>query len=204
VRALLGAHLVRDPVADAPSHRVGRIVEVEAYIGQEDLASHARFGRTARNGVMFGPPGIAYVYLVYGMYECLNVVTEPEGQPAAVLIRAVEPVEGQAAMRQARLGHALQRARGDDARARTTNRLGTLAPARLASGPGLVAAAFGITRAETGVDLLDPSSSLRLEPGRPAARIATTSRVGIGYAAQPWRDRPWRFIDADSHSVSTR
>jgi DNA-3-methyladenine glycosylase len=153
---------------------------------------------------MFGPPGIAYVYLVYGMYECLNVVTEPEGQAAAVLIRAVEPVEGEAPMRQARLAHALRRARGADARARTLNRLGTLAPARLASGPGLVAAAFGITRAETGVDLLDPRSSLRLEPGRPAARIATTPRVGIGYAAEPWRGRPWRFIDADSHSVSTR
>ncbi|HTK44549.1 MAG TPA: DNA-3-methyladenine glycosylase, partial [Patescibacteria group bacterium] len=81
-RALLGALLVRD---DATGRRAGRIVEVEAYIGEDDRASHARFGRTARNAVMYGPPGIAYVYLVYGMYDCLNVVTEPEGRPAAVL-----------------------------------------------------------------------------------------------------------------------
>jgi DNA-3-methyladenine glycosylase len=183
---------------------VARIVEVEAYIGEGDLASHARFGRTARNGVMFGPPGIAYVYLVYGMYECLNVVTEPEGRAAAVLIRAVEPVEGEAAMRQARLAHALRRARDGDARERAAKRLGTLAPARLASGPGLVAAAFDITRAETGADLLDPGASLRLEAGRPPARIAATPRVGIGYAPEPWRSRSWRFVDANSPAVSTR
>ena len=76
-RALVGAHLVRED--GSPARRVGRIVEVEAYIGEDDLASHARFGRTDRNAVMFGPPGIAYVYLVYGMHDCLNVVTEPEG-----------------------------------------------------------------------------------------------------------------------------
>ena len=177
---------------------------MEAYIGEDDRASHARFGRTARNAVMFGGPGIAYVYLVYGMHACLNVVTEPDGRPAAVLIRAVEPVEGEAAMRDARLERALGRARADDARARARARLEHLAPARLAAGPGLVTAAFGISRSDTGLDLLDPGSRLRIEPCRPAHRVVQTPRVGIGYAAQPWRSRPWRFLDADSLALSTR
>ncbi len=175
---------------------------MEAYIGEDDLASHARFGQTARNAVMFGPPGIAYVYLVYGMYECLNVVTEPDGRAAAVLIRAVEVVEGEQATREARVAHALRRARTPEARERATARLQSTAVARLASGPGLIAAAFEITRAETGLDLLDPGASLRLEPGRPAWRVTATPRVGIGYAPEPWRTLPWRFIDPDSPSVS--
>src|SRR3954447_25197613 len=100
-RALLGARLVRrDPRGDGD--RIARIVEVEAYIGEEDLASHARFGRTARNEVMYGPPGRAYVYLVYGMHDCLNIVTEPVGRPAALLVRAVEPLVGAGIMRLAR------------------------------------------------------------------------------------------------------
>jgi DNA-3-methyladenine glycosylase len=153
---------------------------------------------------MFGPPGIAYVYLVYGMYDCLNVVTEPEGRAAAVLIRAVEPVEGEAAMREARLAHALRRVRTDEDRERVEDRIGALAPVRLASGPGLVAAAFDISRAETGTDLLDPDATLRLEPGRPVASVVTTPRVGIGYAPEPWRSQPWRFFDADSSAASAR
>jgi DNA-3-methyladenine glycosylase len=182
-------------------------VEVEAYIGEDDLASHARFGRTARNTVMYGRPGIAYVYLVYGMYDCLNVVTEPEGRPAAVLIRAVEPVEGGAAMRQARIARSRRRGppRGSDSTAGgagTAERLEGLAEARLAAGPGLVAAAFDITRADTGVDLLDPASTLRLEPGRTPREVVATPRVGIAYAAEPWRSRPWRFIDPASPAGS--
>ena len=85
-RGLLGTRLVRD---DETGRRSGRIVEVEAYIGVDDRASHARFGPTARNRPMFGSPGHAYVYLVYGIYDCLNIVTEPAGSPAAVLVRAV-------------------------------------------------------------------------------------------------------------------
>ena len=155
---------------------------------------------------MYGPPGIAYVYLVYGMYECLNVVTEPEGRPAAVLIRAVEPVEGVTQMREARI--ARTRRRGppkpdrDAGADRQAARLVALAGERLASGPGLVAAAFDITRADTGRDLLDPGSPLRLEPGKEPGEVVATPRVGIDYAAEPWRGRPWRLIDPSSPAVS--
>jgi DNA-3-methyladenine glycosylase len=143
---------------------------------------------------MYGPPGIAYVYLVYGMYDCLNVVTEPEGRPAAVLIRAVEPVEGIAAMRQARA--ARTRRRGPP------GRLETLPAARLAAGPGLVAAAFDITRSDTGTDLLAPGSALRLEAGDRPPEVVATPRVGIAYATEPWRSAQWRLIDPSSPALS--
>jgi DNA-3-methyladenine glycosylase len=145
---------------------------------------------------MYGPPGIAYVYLVYGMYDCLNVVTEPPGRPAAVLIRAAEPIEGGAAMRQARIARA--RRRGPPA----AGRLEQLAEARLASGPGLLAAAFDITRSDTGADLLNGASTLRLERGRPPSAFVATPRVGIAYAAEPWRSQPWRLLDPASPAVS--
>jgi DNA-3-methyladenine glycosylase len=186
-RALVGARLVRD--GDTP--RIGRIVEVEAYIGPTDQASHSRMGPTARNRVMFGPPGIAYVYLVYGMHHCLNVVTEPEGRPTAVLIRAVEPLAGIDAMRAAREALRRQPIRTPDA--------------RLAAGPGLVAAAFGIDRTDTGLDLCDPASRLRLE-ARPADEvppaIEATPRVGIAYAGEPWVSVPWRFVAVGSPAIS--
>jgi DNA-3-methyladenine glycosylase len=194
--------------AGPPGRRAGRIVEVEAYVGPDDAASHARFGRTPRNQVMFGPPGHAYVYLVYGMHDCLNVVTEPDGRPAAVLVRAVEPLEGAAVMRAARLSHAARRraVRGDAAAlADLARRLEALPEERLASGPGLVAAAFSIGRADSGLDLLDPAAPLRLElPREPLgeARIATSARIGVGYAAEPWRSLPWRLYDVASPSVS--
>jgi len=181
---------------------VGRIVEVEAYIGTDDRASHARFGRTARSAVMFGPPGRAYVYLVYGMYECLNVVTEPHGPAAALLIRAVEPVEGAALMRDARVAWA---ARRQGATPGTLDRIRRLPDARLASGPGLVTVAFGVDRRDSGRDLCDPLSSLRLVRGSPDDRppeIVATPRIGIDYAPAPWRDHPWRLVDASSPSVS--
>jgi DNA-3-methyladenine glycosylase len=186
------------------ARRVGRIVEVEAYIGEEDRASHARFGPTDRNRVMYGPAGVAYVYLVYGMHHCLNVVTEPAGRPAALLVRAVEPLDGLDAMRAAR-----------EARppGRTTSMAAPSPPrrhvadARLAAGPGLVAAAFGITRRDTGIDLCDPASPLRLEAaptGEPVPAIISGPRIGIAYAAEPWASVPWRFVVAGSPSLSGR
>jgi DNA-3-methyladenine glycosylase len=164
---------------------------------------------------MFGPPGVAYVYLVYGMYACLNVVTEPDGQPAAVLIRAVAPLSGETAMRRARLAHELDRRRitrgtgdpsaGVPARQRAQARIAAIPTARLASGPGLVAAAFSVDRALTGTDLCDPASALRLETAPDEARpfrIATSPRVGIAYAGEPWTSRAWRYYVHGDPAVS--
>jgi DNA-3-methyladenine glycosylase len=183
--------------------RSGRIVELEAYIGEDDQASHARFGRTSRNAIMFGPAGFAYVYLVYGMYHCLNVVTEATGRPAALLIRAVEPIEGVAGMRADRAAwFERRRERRPESPATATT-----APsvARLASGPGLVTLAFAIDRSHTGVDLCDPVSPLRLEAApddEPAPGIVATPRIGIDYAGAPWRELPWRFAVAGNPAVS--
>ncbi len=202
-RALLGARLVCEADDASATRRVGRIVEVEAYIGEEDRASHARMGPTARNGVMFGPPGVAYVYLVYGMHHCLNVVTEPAGRPAAVLIRAVEPLEGTDAMRAAR--------DAASARSREPARPGParrpVADARLCAGPGLVAAAFSIDRSHSGLDLCDPASPLRLEAapaGERAPDVEATRRIGIAYAGEPWVSVPWRLIVPRHPSLSGR
>jgi DNA-3-methyladenine glycosylase len=155
---------------------------------------------------MYGPPGIAYVYLVYGMYDCLNVVTEPEGRPAAVLIRAVEPVEGVAAMRQARIARTRRRGppptTAEEPRPSAAARLEAVPAARLAAGPGLVAAAFDISRSDTGLDLLAPGSALRVEAGDAPAVVVATPRVGIAYAPEPWRSVPWRLIDPSSPAVS--
>jgi len=192
---------------------VARIVELEAYIGREDLASHARFGETARNRVMFGPPGHAYVYLVYGMHACLNVVTEPDGSPAALLIRAVEPLEGVERMRADRVARAAagRRVADADRAAADRARIARIPDARLASGPGLVAAAFGLDSGWTGTDLCDPDAALRLEvalapPGvSPAQRpgsVVASPRIGIGYAAEPWASLPWRLSLAGHPSVS--
>ena len=156
---------------------------------------------------MHGPPGIAYVYLVYGMYDCLNIVTEPAGRPAALLVRVVEPIEGLEAMRAARLARWRSRRKTTTTEAELAEaaRLASLPPDRLASGPGLVAAAFGIDRSMTGLDLLDPTGPLRIEsppPGEPLAAIATTPRLGIDFAGAPWSEVPWRFVVAGHPSVS--
>jgi DNA-3-methyladenine glycosylase len=156
---------------------------------------------------MYGPPGIAYVYLVYGMYDCLNIVTEPVGSPAAILVRAIEPIEGEAAMRRARLDRTLARRRIRTAvtEAMEAARLARLSTDRLAAGPGLVAAAFGIDRSLTGRDLLAPDGEVRLElapPDEPRPAVVATARLGIDFAGPPWTELPWRFVIAGHPSVS--
>lgn len=185
---------------------MGRIVEVEAYAGPEDRASHARPGRTRRNAAMFGPAGRAYVYRVYGMHRCLNVVTGPDEAASAVLIRAVEPLAGLERMRGARLERALtsrRRDRVDPAAAR--RRLAAVPDHRLAAGPALVAAAFSVDLGDDGVDLLDPAASLRLGPGPTAGSpraVVTGRRVGVASAGEPWASLAWRFAVADSPALS--
>ena len=163
---------------------VGRIVETEAYFGLDDPAAHSFAGRTARTEVIFGAPGHAYVYLIYGMYNCLNVTCEPEGQAGCVLIRALEPVAGLAQM-------AAHRKLGADAK-----------PAQLTAGPGRLCQAMGITRARhNGVDLTDAASELHLcepEPRCDAGEVQVTARIGITKAAE----RPLRFMLAGNACVS--
>jgi DNA-3-methyladenine glycosylase len=173
---LLGKYLVR---VHPDGITTGMILETEAYVGPEDKASHASRGRTPRTAVMFGPAGFAYVYVIYGMHHCLNAVTEPEGYPAAVLIRAVHPCEGVELMR--------ERRRKQDIRL-------------LASGPGRLCQAFGIERDLSGMDLC---GSILFVEGRgvsPAGLVAT-SRVGVDYAGH-WKDMPWRFYIANHPGVS--
>lgn len=155
-RELLGQRLVR--LLDG-QRIAGRIVEVEAYIGEEDKACHAAPGRTARNAVMYGPAGHAYVYFIYGMHHCFNVVTEQEGFPAAVLVRALEPVEGIDVMRTYRGG-----------------RDGVA----LTNGPAKLCYALGIDRAFNGVDLV-MGSELWIEQDRMVGdgQVAAGPRVGV-------------------------
>ena len=157
---------------------------------------------------MFGPAGHAYVYLVYGMHACLNVVTGAEGSAAALLIRAIEPLEGLDRMRGDRVTRAgaNRRVTAPERAAADLARIAIIPDHRLASGPALVAAAFGLDRRWTGVDLCDPASPLRLEMPAgarpPAGRVRATPRIGIGYAGEPWTSQPWRLILAGHPSVS--
>jgi DNA-3-methyladenine glycosylase len=148
--------------------RAGRIVEAEAYLGVTDLAAHASRGITPRTKVLFGPPGHAYVYLIYGMYECLNFVAEPPGQAGCVLIRALEPLAGIDAM----------------FHARTTARKAT----DLCSGPGRLTLAMDITRRHNGIDLTHGPLTVRQGPA-PTEATAISSRIGVNVCA----DWPLRF-----------
>lgn len=175
-RALLGALLVREGVTL-------RITEVEAYGGPADSASHARHGRTPRNAPMWGPPGRAYLYFCYGMHWMLNVVSGPEGEATAVLIRGAEVVAG--------LEEVLRR------------RKAARATPGLCAGPGKVAQALGLERSFDGHDLLAPGG-LELRPGPAPAQVLTGPRLGIDFATPEDQARPWRFADGDSRAVLQR
>ncbi len=180
-RDLLGKLLVR---REGRSRLVGRIVEVEAYLGEDDPAAHAAAGRTARNDVLFGPPGHAYVYFIYGNHWCFNVSTLPDGVAGGVLFRALEPVKGMEQM---------ARARGVNIKTDRNLRL-------LTSGPGRLAEAFGITRLrDNGKDLTSPKSDLWIaDDGYRLTRIIETARIGITKAA----DMPLRYVIAGNSFVS--
>jgi len=177
-RELLGKRLVR--VVDG-QRLSGIIVEVEAYVGEDDAACHAACGRTSRNEAMYGPPGHAYVYFIYGMHHCLNAVTEEEGFPAAVLIRALEPLEGLEIMRRYRSG---KRDR------------------ELTNGPAKLCQALAIGRSFNEVDLCT-SKALFIEEGPMAApeEIEASPRIGIK-ADELARSVPWRFYLQGNDFVS--
>jgi DNA-3-methyladenine glycosylase len=167
-RELIGARLVR---LSEGKKLVGLITETEAYISQNDLACHAKAGITPRTQVMFGEPGHAYVYFTYGNHWMLNAVTEREGFPAAVLIRAIQPIEGIDIM--------LERRNGRDT-----------------FGPGKLCQAMGITKSENGVDLTETSGGLWIESGVhvPNSLVTKGPRVGLNNTPEPWLSKPWRFL----------
>lgn len=170
---LLGRYLIVD---EGRNSLGGRIVEVEAYIGEDDPACHAHLGRTRRNDTMYGPPGHAYVYFTYGNHWMLNVVTEREGFPAAVLIRALEPAIGQDAIRRRRK---------------------VKSERDLTNGPGKLTAALGITGRDNGADLRRSRLLITRESHAPG-QIGTSGRIGVSTGS----DLPWRFFDSASPCVS--
>ena len=159
----------------------GRILEVEAYLGFDDPASHAFLGQTERNRVLFGPPGVAYVYLIYGMYYCLNASCLPAGDPGGVLFRAIEPLEGVKTMAKLRGVPETSRA------------------SRISGGPGRLCQALGIARElHNGVDMTRRDSTLHvLDDGYNVSRIDVTPRIGLQKAA----DLPLRFLIASAHQA---
>ena len=177
-RELLGQQLVRVVGGRRLS---GLIVEVEAYIGEDDAACHAACGRTSRNEAMYGQPGIAYVYFIYGMHHCLNVVTEEEGFPAAVLIRALEPLEGLEIMRRHRPGKP---------------------DSELTNGPAKLCQALAVDRSFNGMDLC-AGEVIFVEEGRIVipGEVETSPRIGIK-ADDAARSVPWRFYVKGNDFVS--
>jgi len=188
-RALLGKLLIRKT---SRGILAGRIVETEAYLGQGDAAAHAAAGRTARNSVLFGPPGRAYVYFIYGNHYCLNVSCLPDGAPGCVLFRALEPVAGIEQMSKAR-GIELAKESG-------LKKISLLK--KISSGPGRLAEALEITRArDNGRSLVSARSDLRIvDDGYRVRRVMVTPRVGIVKSAE----HPLRYFIAGNPFVSGR
>jgi DNA-3-methyladenine glycosylase len=170
-RAVLGARLVR--IQDG-QRLTGTITEAEAYIGESDLGCHARAGRTPRTAVMYGPPGHAYVYFTYGMHWMLNFVTEAEGFPSAVLIRAIQPLEGLKIIAARRKGRP---------------------KAEWTDGPAKICQALGIDSRLNGADLCAAQAALFVEAGDPIpdACVTISPRVGLNSVPEPWKSMPWRF-----------
>ncbi len=183
-RDLIGKVLV---YRSQPGTTAGRIVEVEAYIGEDDPACHAAVGRTVRNAPLYGPPGRAYVYLNYGLHNMVNAVTEQEGHPSAVLIRALEPLEGLPLMRRRR--------------SRAPWRAGKPAVAdyELCRGPGNLTRALGITL-DDNLRALTRGPLMVRDEGIGRERVVWSPRIGIRVGT----DRPWRVSVADHHCVSGR
>jgi len=171
-RQLLGKRLVR---LQAGVRLAGLITETEAYCGEQDLGCHAKAGRTPRTSVMYGPPGFSYVYFTYGMHWLFNTVTQPEGQPEAVLIRAIFPVEGI---------ETIAERRGSQPRPLWTD------------GPAKLTQALGIDGKDNHLDLTAPDASIFIETGPevPDEWLFTGPRVGLNTVPEPWKSKPWRFL----------
>ncbi len=172
-RDLLGCLLVRQLNGVRMS---GRIVETEAYQGEEDLACHASAGLTPRTEVMYGPPGYAYIYFTYGMHWLFNIVADHDKSPAAVLIRAIYPLEGTAMMANLRPYHAFKQGWTD--------------------GPAKLSQALAINKDLNRVDLCDQRGGLWLETGKAVSDqfVEQTPRIGINSVPEPWKSIPWRFV----------
>ncbi|NMC45636.1 MAG: DNA-3-methyladenine glycosylase [Chloroflexi bacterium] len=171
-RSLIGKRLVRRMDGDILA---GIILETEAYDGEQDQACHAHSGKTRRNAAMYGPAGHAYIYFTYGMHWLLNCVTGPEEYPAAVLIRALTPVQGLELIARNRQ---------------------PIAPAHWCDGPAKLTRAFSINGELNGYDLCRGAGELSIMDGIPIPTedVQATPRIGINYAGEPWKSMPWRFV----------
>ncbi len=178
-RDLIGKRLVRQ---EGERRIAGMIVETEAYRGEEDLACHCRAGKTPRTKIMYGPPGRAYVYFVYGMHWLLNFVTEKEGYPGAVLIRGIQPEEGLDLINKRRNGRPQK---------------------QWTDGPAKLCQAFGINGEINGIDTCSEDAIVFIEENMdiPTRLVQKTPRIGLDSVPEPWRSKPWRFIVTDLNSI---